>query len=325
MKVKNKKKEKKIRKPFRQQIKETFHYIRIHPMLYVMLIPGLVLLAIFEFLPYYGITMAFKDYNIFAADNPLKSIAASEWVGLEQFRKLFGSSQFLKVLKNTIVLNGLRILVLFPIPIIVAILLREARNRKLANFTQTIIYVPYFFSWTIINGVFVSLLGSYGMINTLIVKLGGERIGFFSDPYVFRGVLLFTDGWKSVGYNVILYMAALVAISPELYEAARIDGANKYQEILHITFPGILPTIVMTLILRVGNLLTKGFEQVLIFYNPSVYETSDIIGTYIYRIGIGKMDFSRSAAMGLFNSVVSAILVVSTNYISKKLVKRSLW
>lgn len=171
----------------------------------------------------------------------------------------------------------------------------------------------------------VSKLGSYGIVNTLITKLGFDRIGFFQDPEIFRGVLLFTDGWKSVGYNVVLFMATLVAISPELYEAAQIDGANKWQEILYITIPSILPTIVMVLILRVGNLLTKGFEQILVLYNPAVYDTADIIGTYVYRMGIGKMDFSRSAALGLFNSVVSAILVVSTNYISKKLVKRSLW
>lgn len=323
--MKIKKKEKKKREPIGKQIKDTFRYIRLHPSLYLMLIPGLILLAVFEFLPYYGITMAFKDYNIFAADNPLAAIAASEWVGFDQFKKLFGSSDFMRVLKNTIVINGLRIIILFPIPIIVAILLREVRNKKFASITQTAIYIPYFFSWAVISGIFTSLLGSYGIVNTLITKLGFDRIGFFQDPEIFRGVLLFTDGWKSVGYNVVLFMATLVAISPELYEAAQIDGANKWQEILYITIPSILPTIVMVLILRVGNLLTKGFEQILVLYNPAVYDTADIIGTYVYRMGIGKMDFSRSAALGLFNSVVSAILVVSTNYISKKLVKRSLW
>ena len=229
------------------------------------------------------------------------------------------------MLKNTVVINGLRIVILFPIPIIVAILLREVRNKKLMSFTQTAIYIPYFFSWAIISGIFMSLLGTYGMLNTLLTNLGFDRIAFFTDPEAFRGVLFFTDGWKSVGYNVVLFMASLVAISPELYEAAQIDGANKYQEIIHITIPSILPTIVMVLILRVGNILSKGFEQILVLYNPSVYDTADIIGTYVYRMGIGQMDFSRSAALGLFNSVVSAILVVSTNYISKKLVKRSLW
>lgn len=319
------KKPKKKREPVLKQIKDTFRYIRLHPSLYLMLIPGLVLLAIFEFLPYYGITIAFKDYNIFAADNPLSAIAASEWVGFQQFTKLFGSSDFMRVLKNTIVINGLRIIILFPIPIIVAILLREVRSKKLMSITQTAIYIPYFFSWAVISGIFTSLLGSYGVVNTVVTKLGFDRIGFFQDPEIFRGVLLFTDGWKSVGYNVVLFMATLVAISPELYESAKIDGANKYQEIFYITLPSILPTIVMVLILRVGNLLTKGFEQILVLYNPAVYDSADIIGTYVYRMGIGRMDFSRSAALGLFNSVVSAILVISTNYISKKLVKRSLW
>lgn len=318
MKLKN-------RKPLSVRIKQTLRYIRLHPMLYLMLVPGLILLALFEFLPYYGITMAFKDYNIFAADNPLASIAASEWVGFKNFEKLFGNSDFVRLLKNTITINGLRIIILFPIPIIVAILLREVRSKRLARLTQTSIYIPYFFSWAIIAGIFTSLLGSYGVVNTLVTKMGGERIAFFQDPEIFRGVLLFTDGWKSVGYNVVLFMATLVAISPELYEAARIDGANKWQEIIRITIPCILPTIVMVLILRVGNLLTKGFEQILVLYNPAVYDSADIIGTYVYRMGIGKMEFSLGTALSLFNSVVSAILVISTNYISKKLVKRSLW
>lgn len=307
------------------RIKETVRYIRLHPMLYLMLVPGLILLALFEFLPYYGITMAFKDYNIFAADNPLAAIGASEWVGFKNFQRLFGNSDFMRLLKNTITINGLRIIILFPIPIIVAILLREVRNKRLARLTQTSIYIPYFFSWAVIAGIFTSLLGSYGIVNTLVTKMGGDRIAFFQDPEIFRGVLLFTDGWKSVGYNVVLFMATLVAISPELYEAARIDGASKWKEIIYITIPCILPTIVMVLILRVGNLLTKGFEQILVLYNPAVYDSADIIGTYVYRMGIGKMEFSLGTALSLFNSVVSAILVVSTNYISKKLVKRSLW
>lgn len=315
----------KNKEPISKRVKDTIKYIKLHPTLYLMLIPGLVLLAIFEFLPYYGITIAFKDYNIFAADNPLAAIAASDWVGFSNFEKLFGSSDFPRLLKNTITINGLRILVLFPIPIVVAIFLREVRSKKVMSLTQTAIYIPYFFSWAVISGIFNSLLGSYGVVNTVVTKLGFERIGFFQDPDIFRGVLLFTDGWKSVGYNVVLFMATLVAISPELYEASKIDGASKWQEIFYITLPSILPTIVMVLILRVGNLLTKGFEQILVLYNPAVYESSDIIGTYVYRMGIGQMDFSRSAALGLFNSVVSAILVVSTNYISKKLVKRSLW
>lgn len=313
------------KKPLSVRIKETLRYIKLHPMLYLMLVPGLVLLALFEFLPYYGITIAFKDYNIFAADDPLSAIAASEWVGLDNFKRLFGGSEFGRLLRNTITINGLRILILFPIPIIVAIFLREVRCKKLARLTQTSIYIPYFFSWAVISGIFTSLLGSYGIINTIITGAGGERIGFFQDADIFRGVLLFTDGWKSVGYNVVLFMATLVAISPELYEAARIDGANKWKEIIYITIPCILPTIVMVLILRVGNLLTKGFEQILVLYNPAVYDSADIIGTYVFRMGIGKMEFSLGTALSLFNSVVSAILVIGTNYISKKLVKRSLW
>lgn len=314
-----------MKQHFRLEKKTFWQYFRQNWVLYVMLIPGLFFLFIYKFLPLYGTLIAFKDYNIFTGNNPLDAIAKSPWVGFEHFRRLFSSDQFFKVLKNTLVINGMKILWLFPVPIITAILLNEIKAKTYKAITQTVIYVPYFFSWVVIFGIFYSLFGSYGIVNTIITKMGGERIGFFTDPQVFRGMLVFSEGWKEVGYNTIIYLATITAIDPTLYEAAKIDGANKWSQIWNITIPGILPTIVLMLILKVGNILTTGFEQVLVFYNPSVYDVADIIQTYVYRLGIGQMNFPLSTALGLFNSVVALILIVSSNAVSRKTLGRSIW
>lgn len=306
-------------------VKGGFKYLRQHPTLYLMLVPGLLCLAVFEFTPYYGIQIAFKDFNIFLGDNAFEAIKLSKWVGFYNFEKLFGQSAFLKVLWNTIWINTLRIIFLFPLPILIAIFLKEVTMKLLKKGTQTAIFIPYFFSWVIVHGIFSSLLGTYGMVNSLLTLLGLDKLKFFTDPDLFIGVLLFTDGWKSVGYNTVVFIAAIMAVPTEQYEAARIDGASKWQEIRHITIPAIMPTIILMLILRIGNILGKGFEQVLLFYNVTVYDVADIIQTWIFRNGIGKMQYSQSAALGLFNAVVSAILVVTTNWISTKTVKRGIW
>ena len=311
------------------QLKKTvlggLHYFKLHPTLYLMLVPGLICLAIFEFTPYYGLQIAFKDFNIFLGDNAYDAIRLSEWNNFATFKSLFGDSHFWKVLRNTLYINALRIFFLFPIPIFIAIFLKEVTSKLLKRCTQTMIFVPYFFSWVVIHGIFTSLLGTYGMINSLLELFGVDKMKFFSDPNLFIGVLMFTDGWKSVGYNAIVFIAAGMAIPTEQYEAAKIDGASKWQEIWHITIPAILPTIILMLILRIGNILGKGFEQVLLFYNVTVYDVADIIQTWIFRNGIGKMDFSRSTALGLFNAVVSAILVITSNWISTKTVKKGIW
>lgn len=301
------------------------NYLRQHWTLYLMLIPGLFFLFIYKLLPLYGLQIAFKDYKIFAAGDPWSAIAASDWCGFDHFAKLFGSSQFTKVLTNTLVINGLKILWLFPIPIICAILLNEIRQKIYQKLCQTLIYVPYFFSWVLIFGIFYSLLGSYGIVNNIIASLGGSRVGFFSDQSVFRSVLVFTEGWKEIGYNTIIYLAAITGIDVTLYEAARMDGANKFKQIWHITMPGLLPTIVLMLIMKVGYILTTGFEQILVFYSPAVYDVADIIETYVYRIGMGQADFSLATALGLFNAVVAFVLIVGANTVSKKTLGRSIW
>lgn len=311
--------------PFKNRAHNFFVYFRQHPTLYLMLVPGLIFLFVYKFAPLYGILMAFKDYNIFAGANPIDAIAHSPWVGMRHFDKLFASSQFGRVLANTLIINGYKILFLFPLPIVCAILLNEIRQKAYKKLLQTAIYIPYFFSWVIVFGIFYSLLGSYGIVNGAVSALGLERIRFFTDTGIFRSLLVFTEGWKEIGYNTVIYLAAITAIDIGLYEAARIDGANKWRLIWHITLPGLLPTIVLMLILKVGYILDTGFEQVLVFYNAAVYDVADIIQTYVYRLGMGQMNFSQSTALGLFNSVVAFILIVGANAVSKKLLNRSIW
>ena len=309
----------------KQSIGRFFRYVRRHPMMYLMLIPGLFFLFIYKFAPLYGILIAFKDYNIFAGSNPIDAIAKSPWVGFANFERLFKSSEFIKVLVNTLIINGMKILFLFPIPIICAILLNEIRNKAFRKLSQTAIYVPYFFSWVVVFGIFYSLFGSYGVVINVIAALGHARIKFFTDTGIFRWLLVFTEGWKEIGYNTVIYLAAITGIDIALYEAASVDGANKWKQIWHVTMPGLLPTIVLMFILKVGYILDTGFEQVLVFYNPAVYDVADIIQTYVYRLGMGQMDFPLSTALGLFNSVVAFVLIVSANMISKKLIHRSIW
>ena len=311
--------------PFARKMRSMGNYLRQHWVLYLMLIPGLFFLFIYKLLPLWGLQIAFKNYKIFAAETPWKAIAESAWVGMKHFNKLFASSQFKVVLRNTLEINFMKILWLFPIPILCAILLNEIRHAFYQKLCQTLIYVPYFFSWVLIFGIFYSLLGSYGIVNTLIASGGGARLNFFGDQSIFRGVLVFTEGWKEVGYNTVIYLAAITGIDITLYEAAKVDGANKFAQIWHITLPGLLPTIVLMLIMKVGYILTTGFEQVLVFYSPPVYDVADIIETYVYRIGLGQANFSLATALGLFNAVIAFVLIVGANTVSKKTLGRSIW
>lgn len=311
--------------PFARKMRSMGSYLRQHWVLYLMLVPGLFFLFIYKLLPLWGLQIAFKNYKIFAAETPWKAIAESAWVGMKHFNKLFASSQFKVVLRNTLEINFMKILWLFPVPILCAILLNEIRHAFYQKLCQTLIYVPYFFSWVLIFGIFYSLLGSYGIVNTLIAAGGGERLNFFGDQSIFRSVLVFTEGWKEVGYNTVIYLAAITGIDITLYEAAKVDGANKFAQIWHITLPGLLPTIVLMLIMKVGYILTTGFEQVLVFYSPPVYDVADIIETYVYRIGLGQANFSLATALGLFNAVVAFVLIVGANTVSKKTLGRSIW
>ncbi|OKP94224.1 protein lplB [Paenibacillus sp. P46E] len=287
---------------------------------YMLLIPGLLFLLLFKYTPLYGVLIAFQDFNIF------DGIRGSEWVGLEQFHKLVQSEEFGQVFMNTLLISVYKIVLLFPVPIIIALVLNEVRLMFFKRTIQTIIYLPHFLSWVIISGLFVTILStSGGLVNHIIQWFGGEPVSFFVSNQYFRSLVVFTAGWKEVGWNAIVFIAAIAGIDQEQYEAASIDGAGRIRRMLHISLPGILPTVVLMFILRLGSVLDAGTEQILTMYNPVVYETADVIGTFVYRIGLGKMDYSFSTAVGLFNSVVGFILIVSGNYLSRKLLKRGIW
>ncbi|MDD4730158.1 MAG: ABC transporter permease subunit [Dysgonamonadaceae bacterium] len=293
--------------------------------MYLLLIPALVYIFIFNIIPLQGIVLAFKDYNMFIADSPWKSIGASEWVGFKHFINVFARSDFKRALSNTIIISAYKIVFLFPLPIIFAVLLNEVRSIKFQKGLQTVVYLPHFLSWTVIAGIFISLLGSTGVVNAALVNLGFDKVKFLMDNSVFREVLIFTAGWKETGWNSIVYFAAIAGLDQECYEAAYIDGAGRFQRMWYVTLPGLLPTVVVLLIIRVGAFMSAGFSQIFAMYNPTVYESADIIDTFVYRIGLGKMDFSTGTAVGLFNSLIGLALVLFTNRISKKLIGRSIW
>lgn len=291
-----------------------------YPDLYLMMIPGLAFLILFKYVPMYGLTIAFQDFNIFAG------ITGSEWVGWANFQKLLGSSEFYQVFTNTLLISIYKLVFQFPIPILFAILLNEMRSMFVKRTIQTVIYLPHFLSWVVVSGLFVSILSTPGgLLNQVIQALGGEPIAFMMEKRFFRSVVVTSNIWKDAGYGAIVYIAAISGIDQEIYEAARVDGAGRIRQIIHITIPGLASTIVLMFILRLGQLLNAGTEQILMMYNPVVYEVGDVIGTYVYRMGIGKMDYSFSTAVGLFESVVGFILLMSGNFLCRKLVNRSIW
>jgi len=311
---------------YKVKSKESFgKYFRKNYDLYLLLIPALVFVTIFNIIPLYGISLAFKDYNMFAADTPWKSIGASEWVGLKHFINVFGRPDFKRALTNTLIISTYKIIFNFPLPIIFAIFLNEVKSIKFQKGLQVIVYLPHFLSWAVVAGIFVTLLSSTGVVNSFLEYLGFERVKFMMDNSIFRKVLVFSDAWKEVGWNSIIYFAAIAGLDQECYESAHVDGANRFQQMWYITIPGLMPTIILMLIIRVGNIMDAGFSQIFAMYNPTVYESADIIGTYVYRMGLGKMDFSTGTAVGLFNSLIALILVLSSNRLAKKLTGKSIW
>ncbi|GAB2670316.1 ABC transporter permease [Paenibacillus thermoaerophilus] len=288
--------------------------------LYLLLLPGVLFLLLFKYTPMYGILIAFKDFNIF------DGMSASPWVGFKHFEKLFTSDDFALVLKNTLIISLLKIVFLFPLPIVIAIMLNELKNMIFKRTVQTVIYLPHFLSWVIVSGLFIDILSTNGgLVNKVLVHFGMEPIAFFMDTDYFRSVLVATAGWKETGWSTIVYLAAFSTIDPQLYEAAKIDGASRWRQIWHITLPGITPIIVLMFILRLGNIFEAGTEQILAMYNPTVYKVSDVIGTYVYRMGLGNQDYSFTTAVGMFESVIGFILILTGNYLSRKYLHRGIW
>lgn len=288
--------------------------------LYLLMLPAIVLVLIFGYIPILsGLTMAFQEFDI------MDGFFGSPWVGLAQFERVFTDSYFYRVLWNSFIISVMKLVITFPLPILLAILIDQLRNILFKRTIQTLIYLPHFLSWSIVYGIFLAILGYDGPVNQFLALFGLEKIPFFVTPSVFRGVLVTSEAWKEVGWGTIIYLSALTAIDPGLYDAAKIDGASKINQILHVTLPELVPTIMVMLVLRLGGLLSAGFEQILIMYNPSVYDVADVIDTYVYRSGIGQLEFSYGAAVGLFNSVVSFALVITSNLIAKKKFGRSIW
>ena len=281
--------------------------------LYLLMLPGILFFLVFSYLPMVGIGIAFREFSF---RNPF---FGGDWVGFHYFSKIFNSRDFANVMRNTIMISLGRILFEFPFPIILAVLFNEIRGRRGKRFLQTVYSFPHFISWVVAAGVLINLLADGGAVNQMIVAAGGEKIGFLTMPSIFRPILFITNNWKEVGWGTIIYLATIASIDEEQYEAAIVDGANRWQRIWRITVPFLLPVIGIMLILQIANLMDAGFDQIFNMYNPTVYNVSDIVDTYIYRktFKYGE-SFSASTAFGLFKSVISAVLLITANRTVKR-------
>ena len=293
-----------------------------YPELCLMLLPVIAYFIIFKYIPMGGIIIAFKDYRI------VEGMFGSRWIGFANFREVFHTLTFTRSVRNTLIISVLKLAVGFPSPIILALLLNEVRHPGYKKVVQTISYLPHFLSWVIMAGILEQLLSpNNGAVNALLSQLTGVKksIYFLGDNHYFRGTVVVTDVWKGIGWGSIIYLATISSIDPALYEAAICDGANRRQRTWYITLPSILPTITVMLILNLGSILDAGFDQILNLYNSAVYETGDIIDTYVYRYGIGDMKYDISTAVGLFKNIIGFVLVVFTNFVAKKIGGDGIW
>lgn len=270
---------------------------------YLMLLPGMAWLILFSVVPMFGIVMAFQNYN------PGKGLFRSEWVGLENFHYMFQLNDSKTVIVNTFVIAIGKIVFNLLVPLIFAILLNEVRNLRYKKFVQTVVYLPHFLSWVIMATIVIGIFGYYGVVNRVIEIFGGDPKLFMADAGIFRQLVIGTDVWKEFGYNAIIFLAALTGVNLNLYEAAAIDGANRWKLIWHVTLPALTTTVVLLGVLSLGNVLNAGFDQVYNLYNPLVYSTGDILDTWVYRLGLQNLQFSLATAAGLFKSVVSFLLI----------------
>ncbi|SMF75291.1 putative aldouronate transport system permease protein [Paenibacillus uliginis N3/975] len=288
----------------------------------LMVLPAMLLIFIFSYIPMYGVLMAFQDYNLFGG------MGESPWVGLKHFRMFFESPEFFNVMRNTIAISLLKFFIGFPAPILLALMLNEIRHMAFKRIVQTVSYLPHFLSWVIVSGFVMSLLSTdNGSINILLQKLNliEDPVSFLSIPEYFWGILVTTGVWKEIGFASIVYLAAIAGVDPSMYEAADMDGASKLRQIFTITLPTIMPVVIIFMILAIGNLLTAGFEDILLLgVNPVLREVSDVIDTYVYRVGIQNSRFSYATAVGLFKAVISVGLLTIANFVARKS-GNSLW
>jgi putative aldouronate transport system permease protein len=288
----------------------------------LMVLPALLLIIVFSYIPMYGVLMAFQDYSIF------KGFMASEWVGLKHFDMFFNSPEFFEVMRNTIVISLLKFCIGFPAPIVLALMLNEVKNMMFKRLVQTVSYLPHFMSWVIVAGLIMSMLSTdNGSVNILLEKMNfiEEPINFLSLPELFWSILVSTGVWKEIGFGSIVYLAAIASIDPSMYEAASMDGASKFKQIFLITLPSIMPVVLIFMILAIGNLLNAGFEDILLLaVNPVLRDVSDVIDTYVYRVGIQSSRYSYATAVGLFKAVISVGLLTMANYLARR-AGSSLW
>jgi putative aldouronate transport system permease protein len=288
--------------------------------LYVMLLPTIIWLLVFLYKPMYGLQIAFKDFSVF------RGVANSPWVGLEHFHTLFGNDQFLRALKNTIILSFYGLIFGFPMPILLALMFNEILHQTFKKTAQTIVYLPHFISSVIIAGIVITAFSpSAGIVNTVLGWFGYDSVYFLTKPEWFRPIFVGTGIWQEAGFQSIVYLAAIAGVSPTLYESAVVDGASRWQMVWKITVPSILPTIIIMLIIRIGNMLEVSFEMIILLYQPATYQTADVVNTFIYRQGIQGGQYDLAAAAGLFNAVVAFVLVMTANTISKRYSRTSLW
>ncbi len=291
--------------------------LRRNKHIYLMLLPVILYYLVFHYGPMYGAIIAFQDFN------PVKGVFGSKWVGLQNFQDFFSSVFFGRLMFNTVAISVLEIVFGFPAPIILALLINELRGNPFRRLVQTVTYLPHFISVVVIVGMLFDFFARDGVANQLLSL--SDPIAFMQSPEWFRQLFVGSGIWQQVGWGSIVYLAAIATIDSALYEAAKVDGANRFRQIWHITLPGILPTIVILLILRLGSVMSVGYEKIILMYNPLTYETADVISTYVFRRGVLQADFSFSAAVGLFNSVINFALLIGANRLSRRLTGSGLW
>ncbi len=288
--------------------------------LLILVAPTMLYILLFKYMPMFGIVIAFKRYVV------NKGVWGSDWVGLRYFQQFFSNPDAYEIIRNTFILGGYKLLFGFPAPIILALLLNEVRVHVFKRFVQTVSYLPHFISTVVVSGMVVMLLSpTSGLINQIIGAFGFKPINFLMEAGWFRTVYVTSEVWQGIGWGSIIYLAALTSIDPQTYEAAEMDGANRWKQTWHVTLPGLTPAIAILLLLNVGSILEIGFEKVFLLYNPSTYATADIISTYVFRMGIVGGNFSYGAAVDIFMGLISLVLVTGANYTSRRLADTSLW
>ncbi|TVQ20927.1 MAG: sugar ABC transporter permease [Spirochaetaceae bacterium] len=287
--------------------------------IYLMALPVVVFYVLFHYIPMYGAIISFKQFS------PAQGIMGSPWVGFQHFTDFFQSFYFWRVLRNTVVISLSNLVWGFPAPIILALLLNEVRSSTFKRTVQSLTYIPYFISVVVIAGMIIDFTQTRGVINDVVASFGGQRVNMLQRPGHFVPLYVISEIWQQVGWGTIIYLAALTSIDPGLYEAATIDGANRVHKLWHITLPSIAPTIIILLILRMGNLMTVGYEKIILLYNPGIYETADVISTFVYRRGLIDLAWSYSTAVGLFNSVANFTFLLTANWISTRMKQTSLF